>query len=160
MTRCDSTCLQETNFEKTSREADSRRSSSELVIRVVFETLGVHRLEARTAVRNGRGISALRKVGAVQEAVLQKSFLRNGEYFDQVLYTILDEDWRRLRRAGNKFNAPHQCATPGSTDFSISTGLAGSADHSLHEPGNSRAPRSPACSSASKLWHAVTPDPQ
>ena len=26
---------------------------------------------------------------------LWKSFLRNGEYLDQTLWTILDEDWRR-----------------------------------------------------------------
>ena len=52
-----------------------------------------HRLEARAAVRNGRGNGALRKVGAVQEGVLRKSFYRNGEYLDQVLWTIIDEDW-------------------------------------------------------------------
>ena len=44
---------------------------------------------------NGRGNGALRKVGAMQEGVLRKSFLRNGEYLDQTLWTILDEDWRR-----------------------------------------------------------------
>ena len=38
---------------------------AELVLRFVFETLGVHRLEARAALRNGRGNGALRKVGAV-----------------------------------------------------------------------------------------------
>ena len=28
-----------------------------------------------------------------QEGVLRKSFLRNGEYLDQVLWTILDCEW-------------------------------------------------------------------
>ena len=51
----------------------------------------------RAAVANGRGNGALRKVGAVQEGVLRKSFLRNGEYLDQTLWTILDDDWRRSR---------------------------------------------------------------
>jgi len=64
-----------------------------LVIRFAFETVGVHRLEARAAVRNGRGQGALRKMGAVQEGVLRKSFLKNGEYLDQTLWTILEEDW-------------------------------------------------------------------
>ena len=59
-----------------------------------FETVGVHRLEARAALRNGRGNGALRKIGAVQEGVLRKSFLKNGEYLDQMLWTILDEDWK------------------------------------------------------------------
>ena len=34
------------------------------------------------------------KVGAVQEAVLRKSFLCNGEYLDQVLWAIVEDDWR------------------------------------------------------------------
>lgn len=38
------------------------------------------------------GIGA-RKVGAVQEGLLRKSFLKNGEYLDQALWTILDDDW-------------------------------------------------------------------
>ena len=68
---------------------------AQLVVDFTFETIRVHRLEARAAVQNGRGNGALRKVGAVQEGVLRKSFLRNGEYLDQVLWTIVDEDWRQ-----------------------------------------------------------------
>ena len=68
-----------------------------LVVDFAFETIGVHRLEARAAVKNGRGNGALRKVGAIQEGVLRKSFLRNGEYLDQVLWTIVDDDWRQSR---------------------------------------------------------------
>jgi RimJ/RimL family protein N-acetyltransferase len=74
------------------------RDGAELVLAFAFDTLGVHRLEARAAVRNGRGNGALLKVGAVQEGVLRKSFLRHGEYFDQVLYSILDDDWRGARQ--------------------------------------------------------------
>ena len=64
-----------------------------LVLNFVFNTMGVHRLEARAAVRNGRGNGALRKLGAVQEGILRRSFFRNGEYLDQVLWTILDDEW-------------------------------------------------------------------
>ena len=71
---------------------------AELVLDFSFETLGVHRLEARAAVRNGRGNGALRKVGATCEGVLRRSFLRNGEYLDQHLWSILDTDWRGLRQ--------------------------------------------------------------
>lgn len=71
---------------------------AQLVQEFAFETLGVHRLEARAAVRNGRGNGALLKLGAVQEVILRKSFLRNGEYLDQVLYAIVDDDWRASRR--------------------------------------------------------------
>lgn len=75
------------------------QEGAELVLEFVFDTLGVHRLEARAAVRNGRGNGALQKLGAVREGVLRKSFLRNGEYLDQALYAIVDEDWRASRDA-------------------------------------------------------------
>jgi ribosomal-protein-alanine N-acetyltransferase len=67
---------------------------AKMVVDFIFDVVGSHRLEARAAVANGRGNGALRKVGAVQEGVLRKSFLRNGEYLDQTLWTILDDDWR------------------------------------------------------------------
>ena len=68
-----------------------------LVIDFAFDTIRTHRLEARAAILNGRGNGALRKIGATQEGILRKSFLRNGEYLDQALWTILDEDWRAQR---------------------------------------------------------------
>jgi ribosomal-protein-alanine N-acetyltransferase len=71
--------------------------ASRLVVDFAVDTLGVHRLEARAAVANGRGNGALRKIGAVQEAVLRRSFLRNGQYLDQVLWSILAEDWRQAK---------------------------------------------------------------
>ena len=70
------------------------QEGAKLTVDFAFDVLGVHRLEARAAVRNGRGNAALQKVGAVQEAVLRKSFFRNGEYLDQVLYAIVEDDWR------------------------------------------------------------------
>jgi RimJ/RimL family protein N-acetyltransferase len=73
------------------------QESAELVLAFAFETLNTHRLEARAAVKNGRGNGALLKLGAVQEGVLRKSFLRNGEYLDQVLYAIVEDDWRDSR---------------------------------------------------------------
>jgi len=68
--------------------------AAELVLDFSFETIGVHRLEARAAIRNGRGNGALRKLGAIQEGVLRKSFRKNGEYVDQALWSILADDWR------------------------------------------------------------------
>src|SRR5258706_15750321 len=43
------------------------KEGAQLVITFAFETIGVHRLEARAAVKNGRGNGALKKLGAVQE---------------------------------------------------------------------------------------------
>jgi len=63
------------------------------VVEFVFRTVGVHRLEARASLANGRGNGALRKLGAVQEGVLRRSFLRHGVYHDQALWSILRDDW-------------------------------------------------------------------
>lgn len=64
-----------------------------------FNQLGVQRLEARAAAGNGRGNGALRKMGAVCEAVLRGAFLKDGEHLDQLLWSILPGDWRRSRVA-------------------------------------------------------------
>jgi ribosomal-protein-alanine N-acetyltransferase len=72
-------------------------SGAELMIDFAFDVVGVHRLEARAAVENGRGNGALRKTGAVQEGVLRKSFLCRGKHIDQTLWALLDEDWYRSK---------------------------------------------------------------
>ena len=70
---------------------------AELVVQFSFEAVGVHRLEARAAVDNARGNRALRKIGAVQEGILRKSFLRRGTYLDQALWAITEYDWYRSK---------------------------------------------------------------
>jgi len=70
-----------------------------LILDFAFDVIGARRLEARAAVANGRGNGALRKLGAVQEGVLRRSFVRNGQYHDQVLWGILAEDWRQQRQS-------------------------------------------------------------
>ena len=76
------------------------QEGAELVVEFAFDTLGVHRLEARAAVGNGRGNGALLKIGAVQEGILRRSLLSNGRYVDQVLYAVLDDDWREAHSTG------------------------------------------------------------
>jgi RimJ/RimL family protein N-acetyltransferase len=68
--------------------------AARLTLGFVFDTLGVHRLEARAAIRNGRGNGALAKIGAIREGLLRKSFNKDGEYLDQSLWSILREDWQ------------------------------------------------------------------
>jgi RimJ/RimL family protein N-acetyltransferase len=70
------------------------QQSAEMMLQFAFDTVGVHRLEARAAVKNGRGNGALLKMGAVQEGILRKSFQKDGAYLDQVLYAILEDDYR------------------------------------------------------------------
>lgn len=65
---------------------------AQLAVDFAFEVLGTHRLEARAALKNGRGNGALRKIGAFQEGVLRRSLLKNGEYLDQAMWTLLAEE--------------------------------------------------------------------
>jgi RimJ/RimL family protein N-acetyltransferase len=62
-----------------------------------FDIIGTHRLESRVLLQNGRANGALRKLGAVQEGVLRRSVRRDGQYFDQVLWSLLKEDWGEHR---------------------------------------------------------------
>ena len=68
-----------------------------MILDFAFDVIGAQRLEARAAVANGRGNGALRKIGAVQEGLLRRSFQRNGQHHDQVLWGILADDWRLQR---------------------------------------------------------------
>jgi len=44
-------------------------------------------------VQNGRGNGALRKLGAVQEGVLRGSLLKDGKHLDQIMWSIISQDW-------------------------------------------------------------------
>jgi len=71
--------------------------SARMIVDFAIDVVDVHRLEARAAVANGRGNGALRKIGAVQEGILRRSFFRHGVHHDQVLWGIVAEDWRLQR---------------------------------------------------------------
>jgi RimJ/RimL family protein N-acetyltransferase len=70
---------------------------AEVVVDFAFDEVGVHRLEARAVVENGRGNGALRKIGAIQEGILRKAFLRGGRQLDQALWSLLPEDRSRSK---------------------------------------------------------------
>jgi len=67
--------------------------AARLVGSFAFGTIGVHRLEARVLLQNGRANGALRKLGAVQEGILRESIRHGNDYLDQVLWSVLKEDW-------------------------------------------------------------------
>lgn len=67
--------------------------AARLIGSFAFEAVGAYRLEARVLLQNGRANGALTKLGAVQEGVLRRSVRRGGEYFDQVLWSVLKDDW-------------------------------------------------------------------
>lgn len=67
------------------------QEAAALVAAFAFDTLGVHRLEARAVVGNARGNRVLEKLGAHSEAELRKAFNKKDPQF---LWAIVAEEWR------------------------------------------------------------------
>jgi RimJ/RimL family protein N-acetyltransferase len=72
-----------------------------LAARFAFETLNVHRLEARAVTHNGRGNGALQKIGAKTEGVLAKAFKTGDGYVEQLLWALTAADL--ADRPSNRF---------------------------------------------------------
>jgi RimJ/RimL family protein N-acetyltransferase len=64
-----------------------------MVLDFAFRVMRVHRLEARASVSNGRGNGVLQKLGAVPEGILRQSFANDTIRTDQVLWSIIADDW-------------------------------------------------------------------
>jgi RimJ/RimL family protein N-acetyltransferase len=73
------------------------QTSGRLVLGCLFGQMGVHRVECRIDVRNGRANGALRKLGATQEGLLRRARNSDGEFHDQVLWAIVATDWNDIR---------------------------------------------------------------
>jgi RimJ/RimL family protein N-acetyltransferase len=65
-------------------------------LQFAFETVGVHRLEARAMANNARANAVLRRLGSSEEGHLRRSFLLGGEYHDDVLWAMLKSDWSAM----------------------------------------------------------------
>lgn len=69
-----------------------------LMLDFAFDRLRLHRVEARIAVDNVRSRRAFERLGASREGVLRESFFKDGKFYDQHLYVLLEQDWRRRQR--------------------------------------------------------------
>ena len=72
--------------------------AARLILEFAFDVMDVHRLEARASVPNGRGQGALAKIGAFYEVRMRQSFKRHGQRYDQVMWSILADEWRQSQR--------------------------------------------------------------
>jgi len=68
------------------------------VIDDLFFRFEKHRITASADPDNVNSIRLLDKLGFRKEAHFKKSFYLNGLWFDDVLYAILDEDWKSTKR--------------------------------------------------------------
>jgi len=76
-------------------------AGARMTLDFAFQNTAVNRLEARAVMQNGRGNGALRKLGAVQEGVLRGSLLKDGKYLDQIMWSIVAQDWFQAKAVWN-----------------------------------------------------------
>jgi RimJ/RimL family protein N-acetyltransferase len=78
-----------------------------LLMRHAFETLGFHRVEYKTDVRNARSRAAILKLGATQEGIFRKHMIMaDGHVRDSVYFSIIDSDWPAVKAGLEKRLAP------------------------------------------------------
>jgi RimJ/RimL family protein N-acetyltransferase len=73
----------------------------QLMAGFAFESVDVQRLEARTSAIDSRTVGLLRKIGAVREARLRRSFVLGDRALDDDLWAILKSDWRNTSAAAD-----------------------------------------------------------
>lgn len=64
------------------------------VLRFLFEGLGKHRVTASVDPRNTKSIALLERIGMRREAHFRKSVWFNGEWADDIVYALLQEEWQ------------------------------------------------------------------
>ncbi|MEV0612025.1 GNAT family N-acetyltransferase [Nonomuraea sp. NPDC050404] len=68
--------------------------ASEEMLRLGFEELGLHRIVGRLNARNTASARVLQRLGMRREAELIHSQLLKGEWADEVVYAMLEDEWR------------------------------------------------------------------
>lgn len=67
--------------------------AAKAIVQFVFENLQLHRLEAGVATFNPGSIRVLEKIGMQREGLRRKILPINGQWQDNYLYAMLDEDY-------------------------------------------------------------------
>lgn len=70
--------------------------ATKTMLRYGFEELGLHKIELQAWAFNTRGIRAYEKAGLIKEGVRRDAAFHGGEFHDQVLMSILEEEHRAL----------------------------------------------------------------
>ena len=83
-----------THFWSTGVFADA----ATVLIDFAFTTMGVERLEARIALRNGRAHAAMHKIGARFEATLPSTSPQGNRRESESVWMLRQDDWRKAAR--------------------------------------------------------------
>lgn len=81
------------------RRTPANTEAKYLMLRHAFETLGLARVELRTDALNARSRAAIARIGGTQEGILRRHLLTDsGRIRDTVYFSILDDEWPRVKR--------------------------------------------------------------
>ena len=75
--------------------------ASRALLQVGFEELGLHRIIGRLDVRNAASARVLERLGMRREAHFVQNEWLKGEWTDELVYAMLDREWRALTRAAD-----------------------------------------------------------
>jgi RimJ/RimL family protein N-acetyltransferase len=68
--------------------------AAEVVLRLGFEAYGLHRVVGRLDARNTASARVLERLGMRREAHLVQNEMVKGEWTDEVVYAMLEDEWR------------------------------------------------------------------
>ncbi|WP_434969480.1 GNAT family N-acetyltransferase [Microbacterium sp. bgisy207] len=71
--------------------------AAEIILRLAFEELGLHRVYAELDPRNEASAAVCERLGMRHEAHLRENLWLKGEWVDTAVYAILEQDYRRRR---------------------------------------------------------------
>lgn len=75
---------------------------TELMLRLAFERLGLHRVGLSVFAFNERAIRAYEKAGFRIDGRLREAIWRDGRYWDEILMSVLEDDWRQPAAAARR----------------------------------------------------------
>jgi ribosomal-protein-alanine N-acetyltransferase len=59
-----------------------------------FNDMNLNRIEATANLKNARSIRLMERIGFQKEGVLRKKYFYKGQYHDDVVYSLLKEEWK------------------------------------------------------------------
>lgn len=71
--------------------------ATQLLVNHMFRTLDIERIESVTDVENIPSQRVLEKNGFKREGMLRKRFLLRGDYRDEYMYSLVREDWLKVK---------------------------------------------------------------
>jgi RimJ/RimL family protein N-acetyltransferase len=74
------------------------QEAMEVLLAYLFDTLDRHRVYASLDPRNARSVSLMHRMGLRKEAHLVQAIRFKGEWADDVIFAVLQEDWRKRTR--------------------------------------------------------------